>query len=178
MRVEVFGELKTRGKQSGGERVQSILPECPHVSPFPPARIPLVLAPIALTGLAVSLYFTITVGIGVLLFLLAATSIGALYVFAPFRYAFLYTAFIPPLISGGIYLALADRPEGMAFAVSVPITLISLAGLAVVAPIPISTWMFAMMNRVEQDDSVPATALGVMMHTSTSLVIAVSLWLG
>ena len=93
---------------------------------LPPERVPLVLVPIALAGLGVLLYFTFTVGIGVLAFMLAAGLIGALYVFSPFDYAFLYTAFVPPLISGGVYLAMSGRLLGEAFAAGVPITLISL----------------------------------------------------
>jgi len=191
---------------------------------LPASRLPLVLAPVALVGLAVLLYFTITVGIGVLVFLLAAGIIGALYVFSPFRYAFLYTAFIPPLISGGVYLAMTGRLNGLAFAVGVPITLISLAvivgyrvmyeqagaqrrrsravvlalyclaginvvlyvpaaiypkvGLAVVVPIAVFLWSVGKVSAREQKDPVPATALGVMMHTTTCLAIAAALWLG
>lgn len=194
----------------------------PEVLPF--SRIPLIVAPIALVGLAVLLYFTITVGIGVLVFLLAAGIIGALYVYSPFRYAFLYTAFIPPLISGGVHLAMAGRFDGLAFAAGVPITLISLgvilgyrvmyeqtgsgrrrsravvlalyclaginvvlyvpagiyprAGLAALIPIAAFLWLFATVSTRENNDPVPATALGVLMHTSTCLVIAAALWLG
>lgn len=191
---------------------------------LPAAHLPLVLIPVALVGLAVLAYFTIAVGIGVLVFLLAAAVIGSLYVFSPFRYAFLYTAFIPPLISGGVYLAMTGRLDGFAFAVGVPITLISLAvivgyrvmyeqagpeqrrsravvlalyclaginvvlyvpagiyprvGLAAVVPIAVFFWLVGVMSAREKKDPVPATALGVMMHTTTSLVIAVALWLG
>lgn len=191
---------------------------------LPPSRLPLLLSPIAAVGLAVLLYFTITVGVGVLVFLLAAGIIGALYVFSPFRYAFLYTAFIPPLISGGVYLAMTGRFEGVAFAVGVPITLISLAviigyrvmyaqkaaargrsravvlslyclagvnivlyvpagiypraGLLAVVPVALFLWFLGRVCAREVEDPVPATALGVMMHTSTCLVIAAALWLG
>jgi hypothetical protein len=204
-------------------------PQLPGNPVFPPerlplSRIPLVLGPIAAIGLAVLLYFTITVGVGVLVFLLAAGIIGALYVFSPFRYAFLYTAFIPPLISGGVYLAMTGTMEGLAFAAGVPITLISLAvivgyrvmyeqsgserrrsravvlalyclaginvalyipagiyplaGLAAVVPIAIFIWLFGVISAREKKDPVPATALGVMMHTTTCLAIAAALWLG
>jgi len=105
------------------------LPGNPVIPPalLPPSRIPLVLIPIAAVGLGVLVYFTVTVGIGVLVFLAAAGIIGALYVFSPFGYSFLYTAFIPPLISGGVFMALAGKAEGVAFAAGLPITLISLA---------------------------------------------------
>jgi MFS family permease len=196
---------------------------------FPPERLPfdrlpLVLAPIALIGLAVLLYFTITVGIGVLVFLAAAAIIGGLYVFSPFRYAFLYTAFIPPLISGGVYLAVTGKLEGQAFAAGVPITLISLAvilgyrvmyaktgadrrrsravvlalyclagltivlyvlagvfppaGLAAVIPVVGFLWPVGKWSIREKKDPVPVTALGVMMHTSTCLVVAAALLFG
>ncbi|UCF97505.1 MAG: hypothetical protein JSV89_20380 [Spirochaetaceae bacterium] len=191
---------------------------------LPASRIPLLLAPIALIGLGVLIYFTVTVGIGVLLFLLAAGIIGALYVYSPFRYAFLYTAFIPPLISGGVYLALTGKLEGLAFAAGVPITLISLGvivgyrvmyereglkrrrsravvlalfclaginvllyvpagifpwiGLAAVIPLFFFTWMIGTVSVRERKDSVPATALGVMMHTSTCLIVAAALLFG
>ena len=202
------------------------LPGNPVIPPerLPASRLPLLLALIAAVGLAVLLYFTITVGIGVLMFLLAAGIIGALYVFSPFRYAFLYTAFIPPLISGGVYLAMTGRLEGVAFAVGVPITLISLAvivgyrvmygqtaaargrsravvlslyclagvnivlyvpagiypgaGLLAVVPVAAFLWILGIVSAREKEDPVPATALGVMMHTSTCLVIAAALWLG
>jgi hypothetical protein len=191
---------------------------------LPAGRLPLLLIPVALVGLAVLVYFTITVGIGVLVFLLAAGLIGALYVFSPFRYSFLYTAFIPPLISGGVYLAMTGKLEGLAFAAGVPITLISLAvivgyrvmyeqegferrrsravvlalyclaginivlyvpagvypwpGLAAVVPITVFVWLVGKWSTREKEDPVPATALGVMMHTSTCLVIAAALLLG
>ena len=204
-------------------------PQLPGNPVFPPehlpaSRIPLILVPIALIGLAVLLYFTVTVGIGVLVFLFAAGLIGALYVFSPFRYAFLYTAFIPPLISGGVYLAMTGRLEGPAFAAAIPITLISLAvivgyrlmyeqtgperrrsraavlalyclaginvvlyvpagiyplaGLAAAVPIASFLWLVAMVSAREKKDPVPVTALGVMMHTTTCLVIAAALLFG
>jgi hypothetical protein len=208
------------------ERKEPQLPGNPVFAPerLPASRIPLVLAPVAVIGLAVLLYFTITVGIGVLVFLLAAAVIGALYVFSPFRYAFLYTAFIPPLISGGVYLAMTGTLEGPAFAAGVPITLISLAvilgyrvmyeqtgserrrsravvlalyclaginiilyvpagvypwaGLAAVIPIAVFVWLVGKWSVREKKDPVPATALGVMMHTSTCLIIAAALLFG
>ena len=111
------------------DRKEPRLPGNPVFPPdrLPVSRLPLVLALVALIALAVLLYFTITLGIGVLIFLLAAAVIRALYLFSPFRYAFLYTAFIPPLISGGVYLAMTGGLESSAFAVGIPITLISLA---------------------------------------------------
>jgi hypothetical protein len=208
------------------DRKEPRLPGNPVFPPdrLPVSRLPLVLALVALIGSAVLLYFTITVGIGVLIFLLAAAAIGALYVFSPFRYAFLYTAFIPPLISGGVYLAMTGMIEGLAFAVGVPITLISLAviigyrvmyqqagaaqrrsravvlalyclaginvllyvpagiypwaGLTALVPITVFLWLVGTVSTREKDNPVPVTALGVMMHTSTCLVIAASLWLG
>jgi hypothetical protein len=208
------------------ERGEPRLPGNPVLPPerLPVSRIPLVLAPIALVGLAVLLYFTIKVGIGVLVFLLAAALIGALYVFSPFRYAFLYTALIPPLISGGVYLAMTGELEGLAFAAGAPITLISLAvivgyrvmygqtgperrrsravvlalyclagiivvvyvaagvypraGLAAAVPIAAFLWPVGIVTDRERKDPVAATALGVLMHTSTCLVVAATLWLG
>jgi len=187
-------------------------------------RIPLVLAPVALIGLAAALYFTFTAGIGVLIFLAAAAVIGALYVFSPFQYAFLYTAFIPPLISAGAYLAITGRIEGLAFAAGIPITLISLAvivgyrvmygqsgsarrrsravvlalyclaginvvlyvpadiypwtGLAALVPIAVFLCLLGRVSTREREDPVPVTALGVMMHTSTCLVIAAAVLFG
>lgn len=202
------------------------LPGNPVISPalLPASRIPLVLVPIALVGLAVLIYFTVTVGIGVLVFLIAAGIIGALYVFSPFRYAFLYTALIPPLISGGVFLALTGKAEGVAFAAGSPITLISLAvilgyrvlyerigvqrrrtravllaiyclaginvilcvvagiypraGLAALLPIVLFFWLFVSVSEREKKDPLPATALGVFMHTCTSLAIAAALLVG
>jgi hypothetical protein len=202
------------------------LPGNPVIAPslLPPSRIPIVLVPIALIGLAVLIYFTLTVGIAVLVFLVAAGIIGALYVFSPFRYAFLYTAFIPPLISGGVFLALTGKAEGVAFAAGLPITLISLAvilgyrvmyerigaqrrrtravvlavycltginvilyvvaaiyplaGLAALLPIVLFFWLFANVSEQVKTDPVPATAVGVFMHTGTSLAIAAALLFG
>jgi hypothetical protein len=210
----------------GSQSKEVQLPGNPVFSPerLPASRLPLLIAPVTAVGLAVLLYFTITVGIGVLVFLLAAGIIGALYVFSPFRYAFLYTAFIPPLISGGVYLAMTGRVVGVAFAAGVPITLISLAvimgyrvvyaqaaaargrsraivlslyclaaviivlyvpagvypgaGLLAVIPVAVFSWFLAGVSAREKEDPVPATALGVMMHTGTCLVIAAALWLG
>lgn len=189
-----------------------------------PSRIPIVLVPVALVALAVLIYFTVTVGIGVLVFFVVAGIIGALYVLSPFGYAFLYTAFIPPLISGGVYLALTGKTEGVAFAAGLPITLISLAvilgyrimykrvglqrrraravvlavyclaainvilyaaagiypwaGLTALLPIVLFFWLFVNVSEREKTDPVPATAVGVFMHTGTSLVIAAALLLG
>jgi hypothetical protein len=202
------------------------LPGNPVFSPkiLPASRFPLVLAPLALIGLAVLIYFTVTVGIGVLLFLLAAGIIGALYVFSPFRYAFLYTALIPPLISGGVYLAMTGTVYGTAFAAGLPITSISLAvilgyrvmyeregterkrsravvlalyclaglivalyipagiypwtGLTALIPIVVCLVMVAIVSEREKKNSIPVTALGVMMHTGTCLALAVALLVG
>lgn len=225
--AELLNLLGSDYRTPGSSKSKEIrLPGNPVFPPesLPASRLPLLLAPIAAVGLAVLLYFTITVGVGVLMFLLAAGIIGALYVFSPFRYAFLYTAFIPPLISGGVYLAMTGRFEGVAFAVGVPITLISLAvivgyrvmyaqkaaargrsravvlslyclagvnivlyvpagiypraGLLAVVPVAVFLWFLGSVSAREKEDPVPATALGVMMHTSTCLVIAAALWLG
>jgi hypothetical protein len=107
----------------------SVLPGNPVIpsSRLNPERIPLVLLPIAVVGLAVLLYFTLVVGIEVLVFFVAAAAIGGLYVFSPFPYAFLSTSLIPPLISGGTYLALTGELEARAFWVGVPIAWISVA---------------------------------------------------
>jgi hypothetical protein len=208
------------------EREEPRLPGNPVFPPerLPVSRIPLVLAPAALVGLAAALYFSFTAGPGVLVFLAAAAVIGALYVFSPFRYAFLYTAFLPPLISAGAYLAITGRIEGPAFAAGIPITLISLAvivgyrvmygqsgsarrrsravvlalyclaginvvlyvpadiypwaGLAAVVPIAVFLCLVGRVSTREKENPVPATALGVMMHTSTCLVIAGALLFG
>ncbi len=208
------------------ERKEPRLPGNPVFPPerLPVSRIPLVLAPVALIGLAAALYFTFTAGIGVLIFLAAAAVIGALYVFSPFQYAFLYTAFIPPLISAGAYLAITGRIEGLAFAAGIPITLISLAvivgyrvmygqsgsarrrsravvlalyclaginvvlyvpadiypwtGLAALVPIAVFLCLLGRVSTREREDPVPVTALGVMMHTSTCLVIAAAVLFG
>jgi hypothetical protein len=128
--VELLNLLGTDYRTRKSPKSREIrLPGNPVFSPelLPAKRLPLLIAPVAAIGLAVLLYFTITVGVGVLVFLLAAGIIGALYVFSPFRYAFLYTSLIPPLISAGVYLAMAGRLEGVAFAVGMPVTLISLA---------------------------------------------------
>ena len=52
------------------------------------------------------------------------------------------------------------------------------AGLAAVVPIAAFLWSVGIVTYRERKDPVPATALGVMMHTSTCLVIAVALLFG
>ncbi|MBA7590058.1 hypothetical protein ES708_32160 [subsurface metagenome] len=49
------------------------------------------------------------------------------------------------------------------------------AGLAALLPIVLFFWLFANVSDREKTDPVPATAVGVFMHTSTSLAIAAAL---
>jgi hypothetical protein len=197
-------------------------PVCP-TGRLPASRIPVVLVPVASAALAVLVFFTLTVGFYLLLFLLAAGIVGALYVWSPFRWAFLGTAFIPPLISGGTYLALTGEASGLAFAAAVPITFISLAvilgyrvmyerrgagrrrawaavlaayslaginvvlyaatgvyprsGWAAALPVALLLPWTAIVCAREKDNPIPATALGVLMHSATSVASAVVLLL-
>lgn len=106
-----------------------LLPGNPVVRPsrLPPARIPLALAALALAGLAVMLYFALAVGPAVLLFFLAAALVGVLYVLEPFPGAFLSTAAIPPLISGGTALALSGAALPGSFLAGLPVAWVSAA---------------------------------------------------
>ncbi len=104
-----------------------VLPGIPVVDPrlLPPECIPYVLFPLALAGAAVLLSFIFSVGPGVLAFLLPAAAVGALYVFSPFPYAFLATALVPPLVSGGLGYILTSRPQAAAFLAGLPVAWIS-----------------------------------------------------
>jgi hypothetical protein len=231
----------------------SALPGNPVVSParLKPQRIPLLLLPVALVGLAVLLYFAFAVGAQVLLFFIAAAAIGWLYVWSPFPYAFLSTALIPPLISGGTYLALSGELAGRAFWSGLPAAWISvavilgyrlpfsgagrrdapgddgpgggsprgsgkagagqrrrglvlavyaLAGAALALLVPSGVlpaaallallpwagclvWVLVLLWKPAGGDApgaalVPATAVGVLMHTLCSGALALALWLG
>jgi hypothetical protein len=198
-------------------------PVCP-TDRLPPSRIPLVLVPVACAALAVLVFFAVTVGFRVLLFLLAAGIVGALYVWSPFPWAFLGTAFIPPLISGGTYLALTGQTSGLAFAAGLPITCISVAvilgyrvmyqrrgagrwrawaavlaayclggaisllyaaagvyprgGWTAALPVALLLPWTAIVCAREKESSIPATALGVVMHSTACLVSAAVLLSG
>ncbi len=117
-----------------GEREKFVrLPGNPVIRPslLDPARLPLILVPVGLIGLAVLLYFTFTAGLEVLLLLAAAGIISVLYLLSPFPYAFLSTALLPPLISGGTYLALTGRAAAVAFLAGAPVAWISLGVILV-----------------------------------------------
>jgi hypothetical protein len=231
-----------------GSPALSVLPGNPVIPPsrLNPERIPLILLPIAVVGLAVLVYFALAVGIEMLVFFLAAAAIGALYVLSPFPYAFLSTSLIPPLISGGTYLALTGELRARAFWVGIPIAWISvavilgyrllftgggasgrpddsdverlwrrrkgsilavyaLAGVTIGAWVPAGIlpvaallalvpwagclcWMLMLLRErpggmeersmEERSARVPATAVGVLMHTLTSATLALALWLG
>jgi hypothetical protein len=223
-----------------------VLPGNPVVSPrvLPPERIPRVLLPLALAGAAVLLFFVLRVGPGVAAFLLPAAAVGALYVLAPFPYAFLATALVPPLVSGGVDYVLTGRPQIAAFLAGLPVSWISvgviltyrvayapdqdlrragddrgaraakaarrrdltgrrlravltlyaasalniglllasglyppLASIALLPALLLPAWA-AHLLRVERRDPVPATAVGVLLHSSVTLLLALGLFLG
>jgi hypothetical protein len=222
-----------------------VLPGNPVVSPrlLLPERIPRVVLPLVLAGAAALLFFVLSVGPGVLAFLAPAAAVGALYVFSPFPYAFLATALVPPLVSGGVAFVLAGRPQTAAFLAGLPVTWISVGviltyrvayapnragerseesrapgavgaarradltrrlrvvlapyaaavlniglllalGLypftALVALVPavlLPVWA-ARLLRAERRDPVPATAVGVLLHSSVTLLLALGLFLG
>jgi hypothetical protein len=57
----------------------------------------------------------------------------------------------------------------------VPAGIYPVIGLLAVIPVVFFTWMIGIVSRRELNDPVPATALGVMMHTGTCLVIALAI---
>jgi hypothetical protein len=222
-----------------------LLPGNPVVKPWrlAPERIPRVLLPLALAGAAVLLFFVLSVGPGVLAFLLPAAAVGALYLLSPFPYAFLATALVPPLVSGGVAYVLAGRPEAAAFLAGLPVTWLSVgviltyrvayapkgAGERMEAPhgagkasrrdpglrarrlravlVPYSAtvlniglllvfglyppaaliallpalflpvWVARLLS-TERRNPVPATAVGVLLHSSVTLLLALALFIG
>ena len=97
------------GAGPAGVELGPQLPGNPVAARLPPAAIPRLLLVLAAAGAAALLYFALTVGPGVLAFLLPAAAVGALYVFSPFPYAFLGTALVPPLVAGGVAFVLLGR---------------------------------------------------------------------
>lgn len=220
-----------------------VLPGNPVVDPrlLPPERIPRVLLPLALAGAAVLLFFILRVGPGVLAFLLPAAAVGALYVFSPFPCAFLATALVPPLVSGGLGYVLTGRPQAAAFLAGMPVVWISVgviltyrvayasdqaaervegaggrpeaarrretarrlrlvlpsyaamalsiglllalglyppAAAAALLPALLCPVWAARLLAVERRDPVPATAVGVLLHSSVTVLLALGLLLG
>jgi 1,4-dihydroxy-2-naphthoate octaprenyltransferase len=123
------GAGSRRGSRSGADTGTVSLPGNPVVAPsrLEPRRIPAVLLPLALLGLAIVLYFAIAVGPAVLVFFAAAVAVGGLYVFCPFPYAFLSTVVLPPLIAGGTLLALTGATGVGGFAAGLPVAWVSVA---------------------------------------------------
>ncbi len=106
-----------------------ILPGNPVVpeSLLPGRYIPVLVGLVGLIGLAVLGYFTRQVGSGILLLLGAAVGVGALYLFPFFPYAYLSTALLPPILAGGVYLALSGQWDWRALLSGLPVTWISVA---------------------------------------------------
>jgi hypothetical protein len=208
-----------------------VLPGNPVVGPrlLPPERIPRVFLPLALAGAAMLLFFVSSVGPGVLAFLVPAAAVGALYIFSPFPYAFLATALVPPLVSGGVAYVLGGRPQAAAFLAGLPVTWISvgviltyrvayapgtagaarrehsrrlwlvltpyavtvlniglllalglyppLASIALLPALFFPVWAASLL-KTERRDAVPATAVGVLLHSSVTLLLALALLLG
>ena len=133
-----------QGVESGPQ-----LPGNPVAGRLPPSAIPRLLLALAAAGAAALLYFALTVGPGVLAFLLPAASVGALYVFSPFPYAFLGTALVPPLVAGGVAFVLLGRASPASFLSALPVSLVS-AGVILTYQVayrrerPPSAWVRAM----------------------------------
>jgi 1,4-dihydroxy-2-naphthoate octaprenyltransferase len=204
------------------EKPEPLLPGNPVISPdlLPPRRIPAVLIPLALAGLGILVYFAVRVDPLVTLFLAAALAIGLLYVLSPFPYAFLATALLPPILSGGACFAVFGAFVPAGFWAGLPIVWISTAVIltyqvlyrgafsqtlallmlilyllaavnillffllavypatALIALLPVialTLWVERLFRK-EQRDAVPATAVGVLMHSTTSLLLALSLF--
>jgi hypothetical protein len=64
---------------------------------------------------------------------------------------------------------------GIIVLIYVPAGIYPYTGLAALVPVAFFTWMIGIWSVREAKNPVPVTALGVMMHTSTCLVIAVTL---
>jgi hypothetical protein len=213
-----------RHQRQGRSELGPQLPGNPVSARLRPAAIPRLLLGLAAAGLAALLYFTVTVGPGVLAFLLPAAAVGALYVFSPFPYAFLGTALAPPLVAGGVAFVLLGRVSAAAFLSALPVSLVSAGviltyqlayrreapphwarALAVLLPYVLADALVAafLLARVyprsgflallpaivfpgwiarllfnETRDPVPATALGVLLHSTLCLAIAAGLFLG
>lgn len=196
-----------------------VLPE----SLLPGRLIPLAAVLVGLAGLGVLVYFVSTVGFGILALMALALAIGALYLFPFFPYAYLSTALLPPILSGGVYLALTGQFDAPAFASGLPVTWIAAAvifsyrvlyvegreyaparrGLVVafyllgvldiaalvlagVYPLAALAAGLAVLGglillwrvlRQPPPDAVPATTVGVLIHTAACLIIAAALWL-
>ena len=223
--------VRAGGKPQAGSHasgsVAPLLPGNPVVSErrLPPTAIPLVLLGLAAAGAAALLYFTLSVGPGVLAFLLPAAVVGALYVFSPFPYAFLATALVPPLISGGMGFILMGRARPAVFLAALPVSLVSAgviltyqvagraarplargkrlacvlvpyglaasgvaalllvgllppAGAIALAPAAAFPVWAARLVASEPPQTVPATAVGVLLHSSLSLAVAAAVLFG
>ncbi len=92
---------------------------------FPFKRIPIVMAIAGIIGLTILIYFAAESGWRMVMLLLLAVGIGALYLKPPFPYAFLSTALLPPIISGGAYLAMSGVTDFYAFLAGLPVAWIS-----------------------------------------------------
>ncbi len=185
---------------------------------FLPGRyIPVAVVLVGLVGLAVLVYFTVTVGPAILLLLGAAVGVGALYLFPFFPYAYLSTALLPPILVGGVYLALSGQWDWKALLSGLPVTWISVAviltyrvlyagkgvtarksgvvaGFYGLAAAHVMIWSFVRiypaaaigaamaivggilwLNDVwkrETRDAVPATTIGVLIHSVACLLLA------
>jgi hypothetical protein len=211
-------------RQGGGSEPGPLLPGNPVSARVRPETIPRLLMGLAAAGLAALLYFTVSVGPGVLAFLLPAAAVGALYVFSPFPYAFLGTALVPPLVAGGVAFVLLGRAPPAAFLSALPVSLVSAGviltyqvayrreapphwarALAVLLPYVLANALvaafllarvyprsgfFALLPAIvfpgwiarllfnETRDPVPATAVGVFLHSTLCLAIAAGLFWG
>ncbi len=208
-----------RGRRESGPPLPGS-PVCPRLRP---EAIPGLLLALAAAGAAVLLYFALSVGPGVLAFLLPAAAVGALYAFSPFPYAFLGTALVPPLVAGGVAFVLLGRAPGACFLSALPVSLASagviltyqeayaggrsagaraltvlpayvLANLAVAALLLKRVYprsgFFALLPAIvfpgwaarlllfEASDPVPATAVGVFLHSTLCLAIAAGFFWG
>jgi hypothetical protein len=118
-----------RNRGSDSEKQNPMLPGNP-VAPghlLSAKGIPFAMGAVGIIGASVLLYFTISVGIPILIFLLIAFAIGALYLFPPFPYAYLSTSLLPPILTGGVCLALTGKVDFTAFLIGLPITWIAVA---------------------------------------------------
>jgi hypothetical protein len=91
-----------------------------------PRRAGLALAGLAACGMGVFAYFLASAGPGILAPFGIALICAFLYAFQPFRGAYLATAAVPVVISGGAYFVMAGTWDPGAFLAGAPVSLVSI----------------------------------------------------
>ena len=104
------------------------LPGSPVFIRLSPGKIPLLMSLLGIVGVFVLGFFFSAAG-PVVIYMAAAASLAAVcYLFDPFPYSFLAVVVFPPLLSGGVHVALSGAVDAGAFLAGIPLALI-LAGI-------------------------------------------------